>query len=99
MANGITNRHPNRTASRSRFRKEKQTFSLSREALDYLNSLAKRYSSRSEALEALICRHKEHQERKKISAGIRDYYDSISEEERAENRAWGDFVVANLGKG
>ena len=37
-------------------------------------------------------------EKERVSASIRSYYDSISEEERAENRAWGEFVESQLAR-
>jgi hypothetical protein len=80
-------------------RKGKRTFSLSTEALAYLNELAKNHRSTSEALDKLIRDKKEEAEKARISANIRGYYDSISEDERAENLAWGEFVQSHLGKG
>jgi hypothetical protein len=76
--------------------KGKRTFSLSREALTYLDSLAEAYRSTSEALDALIREKREEAQKQRISASIRGYYDSISDEERAENRAWGEFVHSKL---
>jgi hypothetical protein len=76
--------------------KAKKTFSLSSEALAYLNVLRKDYRSASEALDALIRQKKEQAESERVSASIRNYYDSIGEEEREENRKWGEFVEANL---
>jgi hypothetical protein len=76
--------------------KGKRTFSLSGTSLAYLETLARDYRSTSEALEALIREKQEATEKARISAGIRSYYDSISEEERAENQAWGEFVHAHL---
>lgn len=80
-------------------RKGKRTFSLSAEALAFLNELAKTHRSTSEALEKLIREKKDETEKARISANIRGYYDSISEDERAENLAWGEFVQSHLVKG
>jgi len=101
MKKGMTSHHSSRKGSWAggTARKGKRTFSLSSEALAYLNVLAKNHRSASEALDKLIREKKEEAERERISANIRGYYDSISEEERAENRAWGEFVQSHLVKG
>ena len=78
--------------------KAKKTFSLSQEALNYLDALAKEYRSTSEALNVLILEKQAEAEKERISAGIRSYYDSISDEEQAENKAWGEFVHSHLSK-
>lgn len=73
-------------------RKEKKTFSLSRDAVSYLENARKaERKSSSEILEELIREKKLAAEQERISASIRGYYDSLSEEEREENRAWGQF--------
>ncbi|HYX69929.1 MAG TPA: hypothetical protein VE825_12400 [Terriglobales bacterium] len=73
-------------------RKEKKTFSLSRDAVSYLENARKaERKSSSEILEELIREKKLAAEQERISASIRGYYDSLSDEEREENRAWGQF--------
>ena len=79
-------------------RKQKRTFSLSPEALAYLDALAKQHRSASEALDILIRERRDEAEKERIAAGIRKYYDTIGEDERAENQAWGEFVLAHLAK-
>ncbi|HEX8817801.1 MAG TPA: hypothetical protein VF753_20090 [Terriglobales bacterium] len=79
-------------------RKLKRTFSLSTESLAYLEAAAQKHRSVSEALEMIIRERRQQAEIERISAGIRRYYDTMSEEERAENDAWGEFVLANLAK-
>ncbi|MGC1374014.1 MAG: hypothetical protein WA824_17905 [Candidatus Sulfotelmatobacter sp.] len=69
------------------------------EALAYLDGIAQDYSSTSEALDRLIREKKEEAEKARISAGIRSYYDSISDEERAENLAWGQLAGSHFLKG
>jgi hypothetical protein len=66
--------------------------------LAYLEGLAKNYRSASEALDMLIREKQAAAEKERVSASIRSYYDSISEEERAENRAWGEFVESQLAR-
>ena len=100
MKNSKNNRHSSRgrVLTERSARKEKRTFSLSPEALAYLDLLAKKHRSVSEALDTLIRERRELAEKQRVAAGIREYYDSISEEERSENRAWGEFVLAELSK-
>jgi len=87
-----------RGIGRQRPRREKRTFSLSAEAVAYLDALAQDYQSASEALDTLIREKRAETERQRVSASIRNYYDSISEDEREENRRWGEFVVSQLAK-
>jgi len=93
----MTIRKNNRRLRRgARTAKSKRTFSLSAASLTYLEALAKNYRSTSEALDILIRERQEAAQRERISASIRNYYDSINEEERDENRAWGAFVHSHL---
>lgn len=86
-----------RRASRSsRQRKLKKTFSLSPESVNFLKRLAKSYDSDSEALDALIREREREAEKQRIDAAITNYYDSMSEEEREENRAWGEFAESQF---
>ena len=75
-------------------RKEKKTFSLSRESVSYLESLRKQKKrhSTSSVLEDLIRQQQQASEMERISASVTRYYDSLTDEERAENRAWGEFA-------
>src|ERR1700683_4424536 len=100
MKKGMGTRHPSRKAkwSDGTARKGKRTFSLSMEALAYLNVLAKNHRSTSEALDKLIREKKEEEEKERGRAKIRGYYYLIDEKERAENLAWGEFVQSHLGK-
>jgi len=78
-------------------RKEKKTFSLSKEAIEYLESTRKKKGkSSSEVLEELIRDSKLADEEARISQNIRHYYDSLSDEEQTENRAWGQFAESQF---
>jgi predicted CopG family antitoxin len=80
-------------------RKERKTFSLSREAVAYLESMRKKQGkSTSEVLEELILARKLADQQERISQNIRNYYDSLCNEEQAENRVWGEFAESQLGK-
>lgn len=70
----------------------KKTFSLSPASVDFLKELAGRYRSDSEALDAIISETRAKAEKQKVNAAISSYYDSLSDAEREENRAWGEFA-------
>ncbi len=74
--------------------KAKKTFSLSRESVRYLESLRqnRRAESISAILEDLIRQQREASEMERIAASITSYYDSLSDEQVAEDRAWGQFA-------
>ena len=78
--------------------KEKKTFSLSRQSVMYLEALRKERRSRSmsSVLEELIRQQQQAKELESISASVTHYYDSLSPEEKAENRAWGDFAATQF---
>ena len=75
-------------------RKEKRTFSLSRESLHFLESMRKKRKSASVSavLDELIAQHRRRQEAHRISASITSYYDSMTEDEMTEDRLWGQFA-------
>jgi len=76
-----------------RTRKAKKTFTLSREAVAFLETEKHKRGreSTSLVLEELIkeCREKGN---KKIDLAITNYYDSLTDEERDENSRWGEFA-------
>ena len=77
--------------------KAKKTFSLSREAMSYLESVRRnKRVSMSSVLEDIIRQQHQLREMERISASMTRYYDSISDEERAENRAWGEFAESQF---
>ena len=75
-------------------RKERKTFSLSRESVQYLESMRRQRKSASisSVLEDLIRKQQEAQQMQRVSASITCYYDSLSDERVAEDRAWGQFA-------
>ena len=80
--------------------KEKRTFSLSQESVAFLETERRhrRSNSLSEVLDEIIREKKRMAEQAKISAGIRSYYDSLSDEEMEEDRAWGRFAESQFPK-
>jgi Arc/MetJ-type ribon-helix-helix transcriptional regulator len=82
----------------SRLRKARKTFSLSRDTVRYLESLRKerRRGSMSSVLEEVIRQQQQTNEMEKISASVTRYYDSLTAEEIAEDRAWGEFAATQF---
>ena len=79
-------------------RKEKRTFSLSRESLRYLDAVRKerKSTSISSVLDELIHQQQQAKEQERISASITSYYDSLTDKEVAEDRAWGEFAESQF---
>jgi len=82
----------------STVRKAKKTFSLSRESVNYLESLRKKTKkdSMSSVLEDVIRQQQQTKEMERISASVTRYYDSLTAEEIAEDRAWGEFAATQF---
>jgi hypothetical protein len=78
--------------------KEKRTFSLSRQSVRYLEALRKerRTKSMSSVLDEVIRQQQQAREMERISASVTRYYDSLTSEEIAEERAWGDFAATQF---
>jgi len=79
-------------------RKAKKTFSLSRQSVAYLESLRKekKKDSMSSVLEDVIRQQQQTKELERISASVTQYYDSLTPDEIAEDRAWGDFAATQF---
>lgn len=74
-------------------RKQRKTFTLSRQAIGYLEAVRKeaRSASTSAVLEQMILERRQQRERQKTDTAITRYYDSLTAGEREENRLWGEF--------
>jgi hypothetical protein len=81
-------------------RKEKKTFSLSRQSVMFLEAVRKERRGRSisSVLEDIIRQQQQAQEIKSISASVSSYYDSLTEPQIREDRAWGQFAETQLPK-
>jgi hypothetical protein len=79
-------------------RKARKTFSLSRETVQYLESLRRerKKDSMSSVLEDVIRQLQQTKETERISASVTRYYDSLTDEEIAEDRAWGEFAATQF---
>jgi predicted glycosyltransferase len=79
-------------------RKARKTFSLTKESVRYLEYLrkARKGKSISSVLDDLIRQQRESEEMKRVSAAVTRYYDSLTADEVAEDRAWGDFAATQF---
>jgi hypothetical protein len=70
--------------------KSRKTFSLSRDAVTYLETYQakKKAASLSSAVEALIEERKQQDASEKLAAQTRAYYDSLTPGELDESEAW-----------
>jgi hypothetical protein len=82
----------------NRVRKVRRTFTLSPESLGYLEQEARRLQieSQSSVLDELLRERKREQQLSALEANVTSYYDSLSDEEVEENRAWGEFAGSHL---
>jgi len=85
-------------ADSSALKKEKKTYTLSRDSVGFLEETVReqRRKSISEVLDELIQEKKLAAERARIDASISAYYDSLTDEEREQNRAWGEFAESEF---
>ena len=80
--------------------KIKKSFSISVESNSFIRRSCKerKSNSESETLDALLSELKAIRQQQAIEAAYTDYYDSLSQEEVAEERAWGAFAESQLAK-
>jgi hypothetical protein len=78
--------------------KARRTFTLSPPTLAYLEQETARRGadSQSAVLDELLQEKKREQEQTALEANITAYYDNLSDEEVAEQRAWGEFAGSHL---
>lgn len=88
------------TTSPKMGRKIKKSFSISVESDSFIrrNCKERKSNSESETLDALLSELKAIRQQQAIEAAYTDYYDSLSQEEVAEERAWGTFAESQLAK-
>ena len=88
------------TTSLKKSRKIKKSFSISPESDSFIRRICKerKSTSESETLDVLLKELMTIRQQKAIEAAYSDYYDSLTEEEAAEQRAWGAFAESQLGE-
>lgn len=81
-------------------RKIKKSFSISVESDTFIRRTCKerKSTSESETLDALLGELMTIRKQQAIEAAYTDYYDSLGEDEVAEERAWGSFAESQLSK-
>jgi hypothetical protein len=81
-------------------RKERRTFTLSRESVELLNDLRvarkNKRQSVSAVLDDLLRALDRQRKRETIDRAISNYYDGLSERAHAEDKAWGEFSLAQF---
>jgi hypothetical protein len=82
-------------------RKVKKSFSISLESEAFLRQMRKerQVSSESETLDVLLRELMAAQKQRAIESAYVDYYDSLSDEDMAEQDAWGTFAETQLTEG
>jgi hypothetical protein len=70
--------------------KAKRSYSLSRGSVEFLEKLRKKHRARSVSavLEELVLEARRQEQLKELEASMTAYYDSLTDEEQAEDRAW-----------
>jgi hypothetical protein len=78
--------------------KRRRTFTLSPESLAYLEQEARhrKLDSQSAFLDALLQEKSMEQRRAALEANVTAYYDSLTDEEVEEQRAWGELAQQSL---
>lgn len=93
-------RNRSRNSSNSAKRtKAKKTFTLSREAVNFLEAERLRYGRQKSAsliLEEIIRERRMRARTKNSDVAISAYYDALSDEEREENKRWGEFAESQF---
>lgn len=81
-------------------RKIKKSFSISAESDSFIRRTCKerKSTSESETLDMLLKELMTIRQQKTIDAAYAEYYDSLTEEEVAEQSAWGTFAESQLAR-
>jgi hypothetical protein len=80
--------------------KQKRSFTLSPNSIAFLERLRKKrkVSSCSMVLDDLISEAQRRQRKAEVHKAMDDYYSSLTDEEIAEDRAWGEFGIEQASK-
>ncbi|HXE91509.1 MAG TPA: hypothetical protein VNK82_11145 [Terriglobales bacterium] len=85
-------------SARAKATRPKVSTTVAPETFAYLQSLVKggQAASMAEALDLTVAQLREQERRIQLEAATAAYYDSLSEEEAAEQKAWGEFAGSAL---
>jgi hypothetical protein len=88
------------TTSLKKSRKIKKSFSISPESDSFIRTTCKerKSTSESETLDVLLKELMTIRQQKAIDAAYADYYDSLTDDEVAEQGAWGAFAESQLAR-
>ena len=86
------------TTSPKMGRKIKKSFSISVDSDSFIrrNCKERKSNSESETLDALLSELRAIRQQQAIEAAYTDYYDSLSQQEVAEEHSWGVFAESQL---
>ncbi len=78
--------------------KSKKSFTLSRSSVVFLERLRRerKVLSASRVLDDLIQQEEARHRRRTVEDAIADYYSNLSDAERGEEKAWGQFALEQL---
>jgi hypothetical protein len=87
-----------------RVRKERRSFTLSRESIALLTELcatgnSSKRRSASAVLDSLLRSLKKERKRKAVEQAITSYYSGLPEQARDEDKEWGEFSLAQFSEG
>jgi hypothetical protein len=78
--------------------KAKKSYTLSKDSVAFLEALRKKHRARSvsSVLDDLVQEARREEQKRAYEAQVTAYYDSFTEEDRAEDRAWGALGAQEL---
>jgi hypothetical protein len=94
-------RHISRIKKSERARKERRSFTLSKESIAFLAELCatgngSKTRSASAALDGILRSVAKERKRKAVEQAITTYYSGLPEQARQEDREWGEFSLAQF---
>jgi len=94
-------RHTSRIKKSERARKERRSFTLSKESIALLAELCvagngSKTRSASAALDGILRSVAKERKRKAVEQAITTYYSGLPEQARQEDREWGEFSLAQF---
>jgi hypothetical protein len=91
----------NREARRLAPRKERRSFTLSPESVEYIDRVQQQQNQNASAVVDELIRkarveEDRERERARLDAAFTAYYNSLTEEQQAEDREWGKFAEEQM---
>jgi len=78
--------------------KAKKSYTLSKDSVAFLESLRKKHGARSvsSVLDDLVQEARREEQKREYEAQVTAYYDSLTDEEREEERGWAELGMRAL---